>query len=382
MSLKFLVRGQMKHASAKGFDTSMASADGPERDEVVAVEGCPHHIVHMERDIAPVSDLVSLFRMIGLLNRVKPHIIHTHTPKAGLLGMMAGFVCRTPIRIHTLAGWRLQNESGFKRQLLWFAEKMTYWCSHEVWPNSNSLRQQLLDIKFGKPEKLKLIGLGSSNGIDCTEFSPESIDPAKVAAIKTQLEYDPDNIYLISIGRVVAQKGINELVNVFERLQQSHNNLKLIIVGPREEQSDPISSDTSRSIDENPDIIDVGFSNEVKHFLTIANVLVHPSHREGFPNVVLQAGAMNCPIVCSDIGGNIDIVTDEETGLIFKVKNEEDLHQRLEFAIRNPDKIKSMADRLQETIKTNFAREIVQNQIHQEYQRLLQSKLPKLGRQS
>ena len=99
MSLKFLVRGQMKHASAKGFDTSMASADGPERDEVVAVEGCPHHIVHMERDIAPVSDLVSLFRMIGLLNRVKPHIIHTHTPKV-CVWMMCGLTRLSLSLIH------------------------------------------------------------------------------------------------------------------------------------------------------------------------------------------------------------------------------------------------------------------------------------------
>ncbi len=371
MALRYLLPGQMKFMKEKGFDVLMVSADGPELGDVLNNESCRHIIVPMTRSITPLKDLQCLFKLIRIFKKEKPDIVHTHTPKAGLLGMMAAKFCGVKIRIHTVAGLPLMVESGLKYQLLKFTEKLTCRSANHVWPNSNSLMQFIADKKFAPPQKLKVIAKGSSNGIDVNRFSKSALDENVIAAVKTSINFSAANIYLLSIGRMVADKGIVELVNVFYLLQIKYPQLKLVLVGKHEPSLDPLPAATISQIESNAGIIHIDWSQQVEYYMAVASCFIFPSHREGFPNVLLQAGAMQLPIVCSRIAGNVDIVEHNSTGLIFESGNEEQMAEQIEYAINHPQEMKTMADKLVAVINKDYRRENVWQSIYEEYEGLL-----------
>ena len=371
MALRYLLPGQMRFMAANGFDVVMISADGKELPEVIANEQCRHIIVPMTRKITPLQDLKCLWQLIKIFKKEKPDIIHTHTPKAGLLGMMAARYCGIKVRIHTVAGLPLMVEKGFKYQLLKFIEKLTYSSATQVWPNSNSLLHFIKEHKLCKEKKLRVIGKGSSNGIDTNRFNRTVLNESVLNQVKRTVKYDEANTYLLCVGRLVADKGIVELVNVFSKLQQSKPNLRLILVGQYERALDPLPQPIEQEIETNNAIIHIDWSNEVEYYMSIADYFVFPSHREGFPNVLLQAGAMQLPIICSRIAGNVDIVTHEQTGLVFDKKNEEQLQRSIEYALSKPSEMKTMADKLYNIVQQDYKRENMWQQILVTYESLL-----------
>jgi glycosyltransferase involved in cell wall biosynthesis len=362
MALRYLLPGQMKFMQANGFDVLMISADGKELPQVIANENCRHIIVPLTRKITPLQDLKCLFRLIKIFKKEKPDIVHTHTPKAGLLGMLAAKICGIKIRIHTVAGLPLMVEKGFKFRLLKFIEKLTAWSATQVWPNSASLLNIIKENKLAKANKLKIIGKGSSNGIDTQRFNKDVLDEKQLIEIKGSITYSPDTIYLLSIGRMVADKGIPELVSVFSSLQQQQKNIQLILVGQYEPELDPLPVETIKQIESNPSICHINWTDKVEYYMAVATYFVFPSHREGFPNVLLQSGAMQLPIICSRIEGNVDLIVDGETGLLFEKGNEEQLKDRIEFAIIH---------KLYTTIQIDYRRENIWQNIFKEYQTLL-----------
>jgi glycosyltransferase involved in cell wall biosynthesis len=357
MALRYLLPGQMRFMSGSGFDVLMISADGKELEEVKLKEQCRHIIVPMTRKITPLQDLRCLFKLIGIFRKEKPAIVHTHTPKAGLLGMLAARICGVRTRIHTVAGLPMMVEKGMKYQLLKFIEKITYASATQVWPNSNSLLQFIKEKKLADPAKLRIIGKGSTNGIDISRFNKEALDENIISEIKTQIGYSSQNKYLLCIGRLVVDKGIVELLNVFKQLQKNDPALKLILVGGYEPTLDPLPSATMQEIETNKDIIHINWSDKVEYFMHLADLFVFPSHREGFPNVLLQAGAMGLPVICSRITGNIDIVSNNETGLIFEAVNEQQMQSQLQHAISHPQQMRIMADKLQRIIQEDYRQE-------------------------
>jgi glycosyltransferase involved in cell wall biosynthesis len=374
ISLLYLITGQVKNARQHGFDVFMASADGKEREEVMKIEQTNHHILPFERDISLLQDLKSLFLTVQYIRKINPDIVHTHTPKAGLIGMLAAFICRVPIRIHTVAGMPLEGLTGLKKNVVFITEKLTYKLATNVWPNSNSLLNFIKEQRLTSEGKLDIIGQGTSNGIDLTEFNSKSIKTEILDTIKEKIQHDDNNIYLVSVGRIVSQKGINELVTVFEKIVKKKSNLRLILVGPFEDERDPISSKTRKAIEEMNEIISVGYSNKVKYYLHLADLLVFPSHREGFPNVPMQSGAMECPVIASKIKGNVDLITHKQTGLLHEVKNETDLEEKILFALENEIEVKKMTANLAKCIKEKFDRRYVQKEIINQYQKLLGNK--------
>jgi glycosyltransferase involved in cell wall biosynthesis len=371
MALRYLLPGQMHFMQQNGFDVLMISSDGKELADVIANEECRHIIVPMTRRITPIQDLKCLIQLIKIFKKEKPAIVHTHTPKAGLLGMMAAKYCGVKIRVHTVAGLPLMVEKGFKALLLKFIEKITYSAATQVWPNSFSLLQIIKDKKLTTEKKLKVIGKGSSNGIDTVRFDIRNLPEVHSHEIENSFHFSPSNKYLLCVGRLVADKGIPELVKVFCSLQTKIANLKLILVGQFEKELDPLPAGTISEIDENESIIHVDWTEEVEYYLAISDYFVFPSHREGFPNVLLQAGAMNLPIICSNIEGNVDIVKEKITGLLFEKANEQQLMQQIEFALDNPEAMKQMAKNLCEIIQADYHREHIWKSILDEYQKLL-----------
>ncbi len=371
MALRYLLPGQMQFMQQHGFDVLMISADGPELNDVIKNEGCRHVIVPMTRKITPWQDLKCLFQLISVFKKEKPDIVHTHTPKAGLLGMLAAKLCGVKVRIHTVAGMPLMVEKGFKLKLLTFIEKLTYWAANHVWPNSGSLYNYITEHRLTTPKKLQIISKGSTNGINLARFNKEALTSEGITAIKKQIQFSENCVYLLCIGRLVADKGIVELMHVFGNLQQKFSQLRLVLVGDFEDELDPLPQDVHRQIESDPAVIHITWTQQVEYFMQVCNYFIFPSHREGFPNVLLQAGAMQLPIVCSRIAGNVDIVTNNETGLIFERGDEVQMLTQLEYAIKEPGLMTKMAATLYKNVYNDYQRENIWQNILATYNSLL-----------
>lgn len=373
ISLRLLLTGQMRFMREHGFDVRMISADGPERALVIEAEDCPHEIVPFTRAITPVQDLQCLWRLIRLLRRERPDIVHTHTPKAGLLGMLAARLTGVPVRIHTVAGLPFMTAGGRKRQLLMLMERLTYWGAQHVWPNSPSMLAYMREIRLCPERKLGMISRGSTNGIDLGRFSPAAVPAATLERLRAEIGYDPDATYLLAVGRVVKDKGIPELVEAFANLHEQFPRLRLLLVGPleRERAEETLPAATLQAIESHPAIQHIGWSDEVPALLLLADTLVHASHREGFPNVPLQAGAMGLPIVCSAIPGNIDIVEHERTGLTFPVGDTAALRDVLERALSGEEEGQKMAAALRKEVEELYDRRVIHAALLEKYQALV-----------
>lgn len=373
LSLKVLLSGQMRFMQQNGFEVLMVSSDGKELKDVIKIENCRHHIIPMSRSMTPISDIRCLWLLYRLFKKEKPDIVHSHTPKAGLLSMLAAKFAGVKIRIHTIAGLRFVTTNGFTRWLLVRMEKLTCKAANHVWPNSFSLLNYIQEYKLVKKEKLEVIGKGSSNGIDLSRYSISTLQSEKLQVIKRKLQYNENLVYFLCAGRLVHDKGIDELVQAFIKVFEKNNRVRLILVGAFEDTVDPVSNETKNYLHSHPAIIMTGWSEEVEYYMSFAYALIHPSYREGFPNVLLQAGAMACPIICSNIDGNIDIVEHEKTGLLFEVKNENDLFQKMEFALKFPDQLNQYAEQLLSNIEQYYNQPIAHQLLLKRYMELLKN---------
>ncbi|GGF48007.1 glycosyltransferase family 4 protein [Echinicola rosea] len=369
LSLKLLLSGQMKYMKAAGWDVQMVSAGGKEVNEIISKEGCEHQSIPFTRQITPLQDLVSLWKLYQLLKTEKPDIVHTHTPKAGLLGMLAAKLAGVKIRIHTVAGLPYVVTKDSKRKMLENAERWTFRYATHIWPNAHSLKSFIEKEKLARPEKLEVLGNGSSNGVDLVRFSRENLKENHLVAATMRVMPGENDFIILAVGRLVKDKGIQELVEAFLK-SKIVNKSKLVLLGDYEQHLDPLDEDVIRKIEDHPRIVQVSWSDHVEHYLAISDVLVHASHREGFPNVILEAGAMQVPVICSDIPGNTDIVRNKKTGLVFPVKSVSVLKDALEFAYVKRESMQVLADVLFKEVVEKYDRRRMHALILEKYHRL------------
>jgi glycosyltransferase involved in cell wall biosynthesis len=359
MSLRYLLRGQLAYMHANGFDVTAVSADGREREDIIR-EGIEHVVIPFTRKITPVQDVVCLLKLVRLFKNIKPDIVHTHTPKAGLLGMVAAAICGVPVRLHTVAGMPLMEASGLKRWLLWQAERITYACAHRVYPNSSGL-MDYLRLRLGKSRtirKIKLIASGSSNGIDSAYFSRTDELMKEAQLLRKKYGVAEEAIVYGFVGRIVKDKGIGELINAFKAVGQSGRNAYLLLVGALEEELDPLLPHDRQFLESDTRVIMAGFQEDVRPYILMADVFVFPSYREGFPNVVMQAACLGVPCIVSDINGCNEIIKHEETGLVVPPKDREELYRAM---------IRMAVDRALRELFAKRAREFVSGLYDQEY---------------
>ena len=377
LSLKVLLKGQLRFMASNGFDVKGVSSEGEELREVHENEGIAVEAITMSRKITPFQDLKSLWEMWNFLRKEKPQIVHTHTPKAGIIGMLAARLAGVPHRLHTVAGLPLMEATGIKRKILNFVEKLTYSSATRVYPNSKGLYDFILQNNFTQSDKLKIIANGSSNGIDTTFFSPDQVAEIERVTLREKLNIQPDNFVFVFVGRIVSDKGINELIKAFSQLQEVENNepigIKLLLVGGLENDLDPLNPETLSEINQNKDIISVGFQQDVRSFFAIADALVFPSYREGFPNVVMQAGAMGLPSIVSDINGCNEIIIEGENGLIIPSKNVEKLKEKMLTLAKDKNLYTKLKGNSRRMIENRYEQSVVWNALLEEYEGLLQS---------
>lgn len=369
VSLRGLLKGQHKYMSENGFEVVGVSSSGTALDDVEKNEGIRTVSIEMTRQITPLRDLKALFHLVRLMKKEKPDIVHTHTPKAGLLGMIAARLSGVPNRLHTVAGMPLTVATGVKRKLLNIMEKVTYACATNVYPNSYGLKDLILEYGFTKKYKLKVIGKGSSNGVDTSQFDRSLILEETKKQIRNDLGIEPDHFVFLFVGRVVADKGVNELVQAFDNLK--HNASHLIIVGNQEKHLDPLSPITNAIINSNPHIYTVGFKENVVDYFATADVLVFPSYREGFPNVVMQAASMQLNCIVSNINGCNEIISHGKNGWIVPVQNIDQLQERMKWCLENPEASMEMGLNSRQLMQRDYERKFVQSELLKEYKKLV-----------
>nr|WP_321223479.1 glycosyltransferase family 4 protein [uncultured Psychroserpens sp.] len=364
-SLKSLLKGQLRYIN-QYYEVVGISSDGESLNDVRENEGIRTEVVEMTRNISPLKDLIAVYKLYKILKKEQPHIVHTHTPKAGIIGMIAAKLAGIKHRFHTVAGMPLLVATGPKRTLLNVVEKITYTCATKVFPNSNGLKEIILQEKFTTAKKLSVIGKGSSNGIDVDYFNRSIFSNEQLKSLKKELNIDQQFTF-VYVGRLVTDKGINELVSAFNELSKNHE-AKLILVGWRENELDPLLKNTETILKQNKNIIQVGYQPDVRPYFAISDVLVFPSYREGFPNVVLQAGAMQVPSIVTNINGCNEIIKDRENGLIIPVKDVSALLDSMMFFIKNPDQCDLMRSKSRQNIVSNYKNSYIWKELLKEYQ--------------
>ncbi|MBW1298774.1 glycosyltransferase [Aquimarina litoralis] len=348
----------------------VSSKDENILDRVAKQEGIEVVPIEMTRKITPVQDLKAVYHLYKLFRKEKPDIVHSHTPKAGTLSMLAAKLAGVPHRLHTIAGLPLLEATGAKRLLLDTVEKVTYACASMIYPNSFGLNDIIKENKYTTSKKLKVIANGSSNGIDTAHFDPSKYTEETNAKLRTELDILDDDFVFVFVGRFVKDKGINELITSFKQLNSEFEKSKLLLVGTYERDLDPLLPETEKEINENPNIIPVGWQNDVRPFFAISDTLAFPSYREGFPNVVMQAGSMGLPSIVTDINGCNEIVSEDLNGTIIPVKSSEALYEAMKKFMSDTDYINQLSLKARDMICERYERKFVWNAILEEYQKL------------
>ncbi|CAG5006524.1 D-inositol-3-phosphate glycosyltransferase [Dyadobacter sp. CECT 9275] len=334
-SLHILLRGQLDFMQQNGFEVFMASSPDDKVPALIEQQNAEFFPLPLSRKFTLFQDFWALYQTIVLILKIKPQIVHTHSPKAGIVGMLAAFLCRVPLKVHTVAGLPLMETTGAKRKLLNAVESLTYYCADWVLPNSNHLKNFIIDNKLsGNSERLRVLGNGSSNGINVNYFSVSEHLRQEGQLFKESFGIATNSIILSFVGRLANYKGINELVEAFEVLQASHNNLYLLLIGAHEELN-PLKDSTKSSIQNNKSIIAVGHQQDVRKYLTISDIFVFPSYREGFPQALMQACAMEVPSIATHINGCNEIIIDKVTGILIEPKSIAKIVGACDFLIKN-----------------------------------------------
>lgn len=371
ISLEKLLENQLRFMKSH-YEVTAISSDKFNLDRIGQLQEVSVFFVKMTRKITPITDLISVYKLYRLFKKERPLIVHSHTPKAGIVGMLGAKLAGVPLRLHTVAGLPLMEATGIKRKVLDFVEKLTYFCATKVYPNSKGLYDFILKNNYTSKDKLKVIAAGSSNGINTDFFSPEQLSQEQVLKLKTDLNLSESDFIFVFVGRLVGDKGINELVKAFKKtcLSLNSKSCKLLLVGPLESELDQLTIETLNEIESNPNITSVGYQQDVRPYFAISDSLVFPSYREGFPNVVMQAGAMGLPSIVTNINGCNEIIIEGENGTIVPVKNTEALYQSM-YKMMMDDTFRSkLQQKARQMIVSRYEQKVVWEAILAEYKKL------------
>lgn len=367
VSLQLLLKGQMRFMKENGFDVTMISSEGTEVSSLVEQEQCRHRVVNMTRKITPVKDLIALIRLTMLLRKIRPDIVHTHTPKAGLLGMWAAWFAGVPVRLHTIAGLPWVETKGWKRKLLKTVEQLTAMPANAIFPNS-FVQREFMEREGIASGKLKVLGAGSSNGINSTHYSRTPEMMMQATNLKKQSGANENTFIWIFVGRMVKDKGIGELLDAFTNILQQYPEDQLWLLGNEEPELDPLNEQQLHILHHHPQVKWWGFQKDIRPYLAASKVLVFPSYREGFPNVPLQAACMDLALILSDINGCNEIVQSGKDGILVPVKDASALFQAM-LQLRSDEKLlEQFSKTINEKIKTGYDQTNLWNIILREYQ--------------
>ena len=355
-SLVAFCSGLASELSREGYEVVAVSSPGQELEQFARQEGVRAVAVSMERHISLLRDLRSLWRMMSVLRRERPAMVHSMTPKAGLIAMMAAWLCRVPVRVHTFTGLVWPTAHGLKRRLLMITDWLTCACATHIVPEGEGVKADLLNHHITR-KPLEVLGHGNVRGIDLDYYYHATFE-----------EKDSDLFTFVFVGRIVRDKGMHELA---EAMRWLAGRCRLILVGDLEQELDLIDEADKAFFETCPHIDMVGAQADVRPFYARAHALVFPSYREGFPNVVLEAGAMGLPCIVTNINGSREIIIDGKNGVVVEPANAQALYEAMLRWIEHPAEAHAMARQARPLIASRFEQGYVRHCLKTFYHHLL-----------
>lgn len=368
-SLQFF-KGQLRFLSGS-FSIIVTSSGASQLYQFAKKENIQAHFLPMKRQISLWFDIYSLLLFIVYFFKERPVAVHGNTPKASLLSMLAAKLTNVPVRIYMCHGLRYQGSSGIMKKLLMTMERLSCSCATEVLCVSEGIRKTLITDNICDPSKSKVILYGSANGIDLNLFDPARID---ISGLRAQIGIPDADFVFLFVGRIVKDKGINELVGAFNRLSKKYTNISLLLVGAEEKKLNPISEEASLVIKQNLKIFAVGRKEDVKPYMLLSDAFVLPSYREGFGMVLIEAGALGKPCITTDIIGCNEIIIPNENGVIIPSKDEEALYRAMENFLLHPEEVQRMAKKARPLVASRYDQKIVWEALLKEYKRIIEHK--------
>jgi glycosyltransferase involved in cell wall biosynthesis len=370
MTLRFLA-GHVAHAKSKGFEVHALSSPGEALDECARGMQIEVHAAVMSRRITPLADLAALWRIVRVIRHVRPTIVDAHTPKGGLLAMMAATLCRVPVRIYHQHGLPLMTATGLKRRILRWTERTACRLAHQVICVSESLREVMIAEGLCPPERIKVLEHGSIDGVEADEmFNPARVSTELAQVVRARYQIPPGALVIGFVGRIVRDKGLIELSESWRALREECPSLQLLVVGPVESQ-DPIPADVEATLRSDPRIHLAGMVHDMPSIYRALDVLVLPTYREGFPASLLEAAAMEVPVIATRIPGCVDAVCDGETGLLVPVRDVEALTAAIRMYVGDAELRRRHGAKGRDRARRMFDPEMIRESLFQEYVRLL-----------
>jgi len=369
MSLMFL-RGQIAHLKRHGYELIAVSSPGEElkrfgKEQDIDVVG-----VEIPRAIPPLRDTRALAELTSVLRRLRPTIVHAHTPKGGLLGMLAASLARVPVRVYHMRGLPMMTAIGPRRRLLSLTERVSCRAAHQVISVSASIKDIAIAERLCPARKITTLAAGSGNGVDTDRFDPKALDTG--ARQTTRARYDiPNNALVLGfVGRIVQDKGVVELLDAAEQLFAEFPSLHLLLVGMLEEK-DAVPARVRERLANHPQIHWRGADWNTPPLYAAMDIVALPTYREGFPNVPLEAAAMKLPIVATDIPGCRDAIVHEQTGILIPVRDTTALAGALRRYLTDESLRTRHGESARGRVLAEFRQEAIWNGIHDTYQTLL-----------
>jgi Glycosyltransferase len=366
-SLNTFCKGVLRELSKK-YEVVALSSPGEAMQEIVEREGVRTIDLPMERHISFGKDLKSLFALMRVFQKERPIMVHSMTPKAGMLCMLAAWLTRVPVRVHTFTGLVFPTSTGVKRKILMATDWITCACATHIIPEGEGVKNDLLNNGITR-KTLKVLGYGNVRGVDMKYYSrrPEVLEIANTIKKK-------DLFTFVFVGRIVRDKGINELCYAMNKLSEIAC-IRLLLIGKREDNLDPISDTAVEIIDKNPSIDYLGpkYGDELLAYYAASDCFVFPSYREGFPNTVLEAGAMGLPSIVTDINGSREIIVEGKNGVIIPSHDADSLFQAMLNMVRDKATREEMAGNAREMIASRYEQGFVRKCLYDFYDEILPS---------
>ncbi len=372
-SLSFL-SGQVGYMKGKGIDVHAVSSPGKELAAFGQREGMAVYSVEMPRRIAPLRDLVSLWRLSVILRRIRPDLVHAHTPKGGLLGTIAAWLARVPVRLYHIHGLPYMTAKGPRRWLLQWTERVSCSFAHRVLCVSRSIRDVAVTERICPCQKIEVLLAGSINGVDSQgRFNPATKGEHMMRQLRESFEIPQDAPVIGFVGRIVRDKGVVELIEAWNTLCEEYPSLHMLVVG-RFEPQDPVPSDVECILRGTERIHLAGQIEDPSALYAIMDIVVLPSYREGFGLIALEAAAMALPVVATRIPGCVDAVVDGQTGSLVPPRDAWALAQAIHRYLEDPALRRRHGLAGRERMLRDFRQEVMWEALYQEYVRLLREK--------
>ena len=354
-----------------GMEVVIVSSDGPERKKIRLDKRLRYYSIEIPRNINFLKDFSALIRLLQFFRQQNFDIIHSTTPKAGLLAAVAGYLAGAPIRLHTWTGQQWVTFSSTKRIVSRMADRLIGFLDTHCYADSRSQMKFLVKEGIIKKEKISVVGENSLSGVDLERFDPARWTPEKKRCIREGLSISTKSKIIIFVGRITKDKGIFELVNAFEALLKHGYDAVLLLVGPFDQERGGLATISGADINRNQRIRLVGYSEKPEQYLAIADIFCLPSYREGFGTVVIEAAAMGLPSVGTRIDGIVDAIVDGETGILVSPMDENALMEALKLLIDNSELRSIMGQKARRRCIRHFSMESINRALAEEYARLL-----------